>query len=65
LKKSNEERGENHYVVRVFLGRDRNGKKIRKAKTIHGSYKEAQKALTALLSQVDNKTLAVTNITQP
>lgn len=58
-----EERGENHYVVRVFLGRDGNGKKIRKAKTVHGSYKDAKKALTALLSQVDGNTLATTNIT--
>jgi integrase len=58
-----EERGENHFVVRVFLGRDGNGKKIRKAKTVHGSYKDAKKALTALLSQVDNNSLATTNIT--
>jgi integrase len=58
-----EERGENHFVVRVFLGRDGNGKKIRKAKTVHGSYKDAKKALTALLSQVDNNSLTTTNIT--
>ena len=58
-----EERGENLFIVRVFLGRDGKGKKIRKAKTVHGSYKDAKKALTALLSQVDNGSLAVTNMT--
>jgi integrase len=44
---------ENTFIVRVFLGRNGNGKQNRKAKTVHGSRKNAEKVLTALLAQDD------------
>jgi integrase len=53
-----EERGENKFVVRVFLGRDGNGKRKRVSKTVHGTIKDAKKALTALLRDADLGLLA-------
>jgi integrase len=59
-----EERGENKFVVRVFLGRDGNGKRKRVSKTVHGTKKDAQKALTGLLREADLGLLVETgNIT--
>lgn len=52
------QRGENKFVVRVFLGRDGNGKRKRVAKTVHGTIKDAKKALTALLRDADLGLLA-------
>ncbi|MGE0491187.1 MAG: tyrosine recombinase XerC [Vulcanimicrobiota bacterium] len=46
-----EKRGPQRYKVRIFLGRDDNGKVIRRSKTIHGTLKDAQRALTELLQQ--------------
>jgi integrase len=44
--------------VRVFLGRDGNGKRKRVSKTVHGTIKDAKKALTALLRDADLGLLA-------
>ena len=46
-------RGENTYTVRIFLGRDANGKRRYFNKTIRGSKKDAQKWLTAKLREKD------------
>lgn len=46
-------RGENTWYVRIFLGRDANGKRKYFNKTIHGTKKEAQKFLTAKLREKD------------
>ncbi len=45
-------RGES-WLVRVFLGRDTNGKRKYFNKTIHGTKKDAQKYLTAKLREKD------------
>jgi integrase len=39
-------RGDNRWLVRIFLGRDENGKRRYTNKTIHGTKKDAQKWLT-------------------
>ena len=46
-------RGENTWTVRIFLGRDTNGKRRYFNKTIHGTKREAQKYLTAALREKD------------
>ncbi len=46
-------RGENTWYVRIFLGRDANGKRKCFNKTIHGTKKDAQKYLTAKLREKD------------
>lgn len=46
-------RGENTWYVRVFLGRDTNGKRKYFNKTIHGTKKDAQKFLNAKLREKD------------
>lgn len=46
-------RGESTWTVRIFLGRDTNGKRRYFNKTIHGTKKEAQKYLTAALREKD------------
>ncbi len=46
-------RGENTWYVRIFLGKDANGKRKYFNKTIHGSKKDAQKYLTAKLREKD------------
>lgn len=46
-------RGENIWYVRIFLGRDVNGKRKSFNKTIHGTRKDAQKYLTAKLREKD------------
>lgn len=46
-------RGERTWLVRVFLGRDSEGKRRYHNKTIHGTKKEAQRYLNAVLRDVD------------
>lgn len=46
-------RGENTWYIRVFLGRDAQGKRRNFNKTIHGTKKDAQKFLTAKLREKD------------
>jgi integrase len=46
-------RGENTWYVRIFLGKDANGKRKHFNKTIHGTKKDAQKFLTAKLREKD------------
>jgi len=46
-------RGENTWLVRIFLGRDANGKRRYFNKTIHGTKKDAQKFLTAKTREKD------------
>lgn len=53
-----EERGKNKFLLRVFIGRDGNGKRKYINKTFHGTSKEAQKALRQLLRDKDLGLLA-------
>src|SRR5680860_441472 len=46
-------RGKRTWLVRVFLGRDSEGKRRYHNKTIHGTKKEAQRYLNAVLRDVD------------
>jgi len=46
-------RGENTWYIRIFLGRDADGKRKYFNKTIHGTKKEAQKFLTAKTREKD------------
>lgn len=46
-------RGENCWLVRIFQGRDANGKRRYFNKTIHGTKRDAQKYLTASLRDKD------------
>lgn len=46
-------RGENTWLIRIFLGRESNGKRKYFNKTIHGTKKDAQKFLTAKLREKD------------
>jgi integrase len=46
-------RGENTWYVRIYLGKDANGKRKHFNKTIHGTKKDAQKFLTAKLREKD------------
>jgi len=46
-------RSENTWLVRIFLGRDANGKRRYFNKTIHGTKKDAQKFLTAKMREKD------------
>ncbi|HHY32805.1 MAG TPA: site-specific integrase [Firmicutes bacterium] len=52
------QRGENIFLVRVFLGRDKDGKRRYHNKTIHGTKKDAQRYLTAVLRERDLGTFA-------
>lgn len=51
------ERGKNRWLVRVFLGRDKSGKRRYLNRTIHGSKKVAQATLTKLLREKDTGAL--------
>jgi integrase len=51
-----EARGDNRWLVRVFLGRDDTGKRKYAAKTVEGSRKEAETALSTMVSQQDQGT---------
>ncbi len=46
-------RGDNTWYIRIFLGRDANGKRKYFNKTIHGTKKDAQKYLTAKTREKD------------
>ncbi len=46
-------RGENTWYIRIFLGRDVDGKRKYFNKTIHGTKKDAQKFLTAKTREKD------------
>jgi integrase len=46
-------RGERIRQVRIFLGRDANGKQIFHRKTIHGTKKDAERYLTAVRREMD------------
>lgn len=46
-------RGDDKYIVRVDLGRDQNGKRIRINKTIYGKREDAQRALNKMLVDRD------------
>lgn len=46
-------RGENTWYIRIFLGRDANGKRKYYNKTIHGTKKDAQQFLTAKTREKD------------
>ena len=46
-------RGEKTWIVRIFQGRDENGKRRYVNKTIHGTKKNAEKYLTAKLRDKD------------
>lgn len=52
------QRGANVFLVGVFLGRNKHGKRRCHNKTIHGSKKDAQKYLTAALQERDLGTFA-------
>ena len=52
------QRGENVFCVRVFLGRDKNGKRRYANKTIHGTKRDAQRYLNAALRERDLGTFA-------
>jgi len=47
------QRGDNVFLVRVFLGRDKDGKRRYHNKTVHGTKKDAQRYLTAALRERD------------
>ena len=47
------QRGERSWYVRVFLGRDANGQRKFHNKTIHGTKKDAQRYLNAVLRELD------------
>ena len=47
------DRGKNKWLVRVYLGRDENGKRKYHNKTIHGRKKDAQSYLTKVLREKD------------
>lgn len=51
-------RGENTWLLRVFRGRDGNGKRKYLNKTLHGTKKQAQAELNKLLHQHDTGSLA-------
>jgi integrase len=51
-----EKRGERIYRLRVDLGADTTGKRIQKSVTVHGSRKDAERKLTQLLTEVQQKT---------
>lgn len=48
------ERGENKYLIVVYVGRDpKTGRKVQQTQTVNGSRKEAEQALTGLLAAKD------------
>lgn len=49
-------RGEGRWLVRVFLGRDGNGKRLYKAQTVHGTKREAETFLAGLLREIGTGT---------
>lgn len=47
------QRGERTWLIRVYLGRDEGGRRKYLNRTVHGSKKDAQRVLTALLRERD------------
>lgn len=54
-------RGERNYIVRIFLGRDANGKRDYLNQTVKGTKKDAQALLNKLLREKDMGTLLETS----
>lgn len=52
-------RGDNKYLLRVFIGRDGDGKKRYASKTVTGTISQARQALTALQREADTGTAVV------
>jgi len=50
-------RGEKKWLVRVYLGRDQQGKRLYSGKTVQGTANEARQELTKLLRDADTKVL--------
>lgn len=50
-------RGEKKWLVRVYVGRDQQGKRQYSAKTVQGTANEARQELTKMLREADTKTL--------
>ena len=50
-------RGERNFIVRIYLGRDANGKRNYMNQTVRGTKKDAQAVLTKLLRNKDMGTL--------
>lgn len=51
------DRGPNTHLLRVYLGRDENGKRKYANKTVKGTISDARKALTKMLGELDMDTL--------
>ncbi len=51
-----EPRGDNRWLVRVFLSRNEEGKRVYASKTVVGSRKEAETALSTMVAQQDQGT---------
>ena len=47
------QRSPGSWQIRVFLGRDEHGKRIRKNETVHGKKADAERRLREILSQMD------------
>lgn len=50
------ERGPHTFLIRLFIGKDGKGRRKYSSKTVHGTRKEADQALTAMLSSADSHT---------
>lgn len=48
-------KGDRKYLVRIYLGRDGNGKRKYDSKLVRGTYKQAEQELTKLLREVDTQ----------
>src|SRR5690348_3490489 len=59
-----ERRGDDRYLVRVFLGRKADGTRNYSSKTVRGTFKTAERELTKLLSEIDTGTF-VEPVKQP
>lgn len=58
MKGSITKRGKNRYLVRLFLGRDADGKQKRFVKTVHGTRKEAERLKREWIAQLEAGRLA-------
>ena len=58
MKGSITKRGKNRYLIRLYLGRDANGKQKRFVKTVHGTLKEAEKLKREWMGQLETGRLA-------
>ena len=53
LKGSIRKRGQNTYQVRIFLGKDAQGRHLSHTKTIHGTKKDAEKYAREAVCRID------------